>query len=52
MRYRAFVPYSVLGTGLWAAAFCLLGYFLSQSLDKATEIAGNGRARLRRRWSR
>ena len=42
MRYRAFVPYSVLGTGLWAAAFCLLGYFLSQSIDKATEIAGKG----------
>ncbi|HEY8000354.1 MAG TPA: bifunctional DedA family/phosphatase PAP2 family protein [Solirubrobacterales bacterium] len=42
MRYRAFVPYSVLGTGLWATAFCLLGYFLSQSLDKATAIAGKG----------
>ena len=27
MRYRAFVPYSVLGTGLWAATFTLLGYF-------------------------
>jgi membrane protein DedA with SNARE-associated domain/membrane-associated phospholipid phosphatase len=42
MQYRAFVPYSVLGTGLWAAAFCLLGYFLSQSIDKATAIAGKG----------
>ena len=42
MRYRAFVPYSVLGTGLWASAFCLLGYFLSASLAKATEIAGKG----------
>jgi membrane protein DedA with SNARE-associated domain/membrane-associated phospholipid phosphatase len=42
MRYRGFVPYSVLGTGLWAAAFTLLGYALSQSLDKATEIAGRG----------
>jgi len=42
MQYRAFVPYSVLGTGLWAAAFCLLGYFLSQSIDKATAIAGRG----------
>ena len=26
MQYRAFVPYSVLGTGLWAATFSLLGY--------------------------
>jgi undecaprenyl-diphosphatase len=42
MRYRAFVPYSVLGTGLWAAAFCLLGYFLSASIDRATAIAGKG----------
>lgn len=42
MQYRAFVPYSVLGTGLWAAAFSLLGYAFSQSLDKAGEIAGTG----------
>ena len=42
MRYRAFVPYSILGTGLWAAAFSLLGYVLSQSLDKAGKIAGTG----------
>jgi undecaprenyl-diphosphatase len=42
MRYRGFVPYSILGTGAWAAAFCLLGYALSQSLDKAGKIAGTG----------
>ena len=42
MRYRAFVPYSVLGTGLWAAAFSLLGYALANSIDRATEIAGTG----------
>jgi undecaprenyl-diphosphatase len=42
MEYRAFVPYSVLGTGLWAAAFSVLGYLLANSLDKATEIAGTG----------
>jgi membrane protein DedA with SNARE-associated domain len=42
MRYRAFVPFSILGTGLWSAAFCLLGYVLSASLDKATQIAGRG----------
>jgi undecaprenyl-diphosphatase len=42
MRYRAFVPYSVLGTGLWSATFCLLGYFVSQSLNEATQIAGTG----------
>ena len=42
MRYRAFVPFSVMGTGLWAAAFSLLGYALANSIDKATEIAGKG----------
>jgi undecaprenyl-diphosphatase len=42
MAYRAFVPYSVLGTGLWAATFSVLGYLLANSLDKATEIAGTG----------
>jgi membrane protein DedA with SNARE-associated domain len=42
MRYRAFLPYSVLGTGLWAATFTLIGYFVSQSLNQATRIAGQG----------
>jgi undecaprenyl-diphosphatase len=42
MTYRMFAPYSVLGTGLWAAAFAILGYLLANSLDKATEIAGTG----------
>jgi undecaprenyl-diphosphatase len=42
MRYRAFVPFSVLGTGLWAAAFTLLGYAASESINKAGEIAGRG----------
>jgi membrane protein DedA with SNARE-associated domain len=42
MKYRAFVPFSVMGTGLWAAAFSLLGYALANSIDRATEIAGTG----------
>ncbi|CAN5419489.1 hypothetical protein BH10ACT11_BH10ACT11_06350 [soil metagenome] len=42
MRYRAFVPYSILGTGLWATAFSLLGYFLSSSIGKAGEYAKTG----------
>src|SRR5687768_2760817 len=29
MRYRAFVPYSILGTGVWAPAHILIGYFFS-----------------------
>jgi membrane protein DedA with SNARE-associated domain/membrane-associated phospholipid phosphatase len=42
MRYTQFLPYSVLGTGLWAAAFSLIGYFASQSLDAAAHAAGEG----------
>ncbi|MCB0866963.1 MAG: bifunctional DedA family/phosphatase PAP2 family protein [Solirubrobacterales bacterium] len=33
MRYRAMAPYSILGTGLWATAFVLLGYFASKNID-------------------
>jgi undecaprenyl-diphosphatase len=40
MRYRRFLPYSVIGTGLWATAFLLLGYFFYRSFDQVAEIAG------------
>ncbi|MEO8092111.1 MAG: bifunctional DedA family/phosphatase PAP2 family protein [bacterium] len=42
MRYRAFVPYSVIGTGLWGAGFCLLGYLGSQSIEQIAGVAGRG----------
>lgn len=42
MAYRAFLPYSVLGTGLWAATFTLLGYFISENINEATELASRG----------
>ena len=42
MRYRAFVPYSILGTGLWASAHILVGYFFSRSIDTAAKYAGKG----------
>jgi len=42
MRYRAFVPYSILGTGLWASAHILIGYFFSRSIDTAARYAGRG----------
>jgi membrane protein DedA with SNARE-associated domain/membrane-associated phospholipid phosphatase len=42
MPYRQFVPYSILGTGLWAATFTLIGYFAAQSIDRAAEYAGQG----------
>jgi membrane protein DedA with SNARE-associated domain/membrane-associated phospholipid phosphatase len=42
MRYRGFVPYSVLGTGLWATAFSLIGYFAARSLNQAKDWVGRG----------
>jgi len=42
MRYSHYVPFCVLGTGLWATAFALIGYFASQSLDAAAKAAGRG----------
>jgi membrane protein DedA with SNARE-associated domain/membrane-associated phospholipid phosphatase len=42
MRYTYYLPFCVLGTGLWAVAFALIGYFASQSLDAAAHAAGEG----------
>jgi membrane protein DedA with SNARE-associated domain/membrane-associated phospholipid phosphatase len=42
MRYRAFVPYSILGTGLWASAHILIGYLFSRSIETAAKYAGKG----------
>jgi membrane protein DedA with SNARE-associated domain/membrane-associated phospholipid phosphatase len=42
MRYGQFVPFSVLGTGLWSAAFTLIGYFAAQSIEQAADVAGRG----------
>lgn len=42
MRYRAFVPYSVLGTGVWSIGHILIGYFFSRSIDTAAQYAGRG----------
>jgi membrane-associated phospholipid phosphatase len=40
LPYRRFVPYSVVGTGLWAMAFCVLGYVFWESFDRVADIAG------------
>src|SRR3954451_7678448 len=40
MRYGTFLPYSVVGTGLWGTTFCLLGYIFWRSFDKVSKIAG------------
>jgi membrane protein DedA with SNARE-associated domain/membrane-associated phospholipid phosphatase len=40
LPYRRFIPYSIVGTGLWATTFCLLGYLFWRSFDKVVDIAG------------
>ncbi len=42
MGYRGFVPYSILGTGLWASLHILVGYFFSRSIESAAHYAGRG----------
>jgi len=42
MSYRAFVPYSILGTGLWATAHIMVGYIFSRSIESAGKYAAKG----------
>jgi len=42
MRPRAFVPWSLLGTGLWSAAFIFVGYAFSRSFGAAADILTHG----------
>jgi membrane protein DedA with SNARE-associated domain/membrane-associated phospholipid phosphatase len=40
LRYRRFIPYSIVGTGLWSTTFCVLGYIFWQSFDQVAHVAG------------
>jgi membrane protein DedA with SNARE-associated domain/membrane-associated phospholipid phosphatase len=40
LAYGRFIPYSIVGTGLWSTAFCVLGYIFWRSFDRVAEIAG------------
>jgi membrane protein DedA with SNARE-associated domain/membrane-associated phospholipid phosphatase len=40
LAYRRFLPYSVVGTGLWATVFCVLGYVFWRSFDRVAHYAG------------
>jgi len=40
MSYQRFIPYSIVGTGLWATVFCVLGYIFWRSFDRVAHIAG------------
>ena len=38
--YRRFIPYSIIGCGIWATTFCVLGYVFYASFDRVADIAG------------
>jgi undecaprenyl-diphosphatase len=40
LKYRNFLPFSVIGTGIWGSFYTLLGYFFYQSFDKVAGYAG------------
>ncbi len=40
LSYRRFIPYSIIGTGLWATVFCVLGYIFWRSFDRVAHYAG------------
>jgi undecaprenyl-diphosphatase len=42
MPLRKFLPYDVLGAGLWATTFCVLGYVFWQSFDTLTAWVSRG----------
>ncbi len=42
MRMRRFLPYDVIGAGLWATTFCVLGYIFWQSFDQLVSAAKQG----------
>ncbi len=40
LPYRRFIPFSIVGTGLWATIFCVLGYIFWRSFDRVAHLAG------------
>ena len=42
MRTRAFLPWSLLGTAVWATTFTLIGYGFSQSFGAAADTLTHG----------
>ena len=40
LTYRRFIPYSIVGCGLWSTIFCTLGYIFWRSFDKVAHVVG------------
>lgn len=42
MSYRRFMPYDIIGSGLWASFFCLLGYVFANNIASVIHWAERG----------
>lgn len=42
MPFAKFLPYDIVGCGLWAGVFVFLGYFSWRNIDRAAQIASTG----------
>ena len=42
LSFRRFLPYDVVGAGLWGTTYVLLGYIFWRSFDRLTKVAGQG----------
>ena len=42
MRLRAFLPWSIIGTGVWSSAFTLVGYLFHESFQSAADALAHG----------
>jgi undecaprenyl-diphosphatase len=40
MRYRRFIPYSIVGTGIWGPGLCVIGYVSYRSFSKVSKVVG------------
>ena len=40
LPYRRFIPYSIVGTGLWSTLFCTIGYLFWRSFDQVAHLVG------------
>jgi membrane protein DedA with SNARE-associated domain/membrane-associated phospholipid phosphatase len=41
LAYRRFIPYSIVGCGLWSALFCSIGYLFWRSFDQVANLVGH-----------
>jgi undecaprenyl-diphosphatase len=40
LPYRRFIPYSIVGTGIWSTVFCVIGYVFWRSFDQVAHLVG------------